>query len=524
VVGEIREYERASTTVANAYVSPLADRYLHRLEERWQLPGDRSRFFMMASNGGFISVNRARQYPVKLVASGAAAGVIAAKFIGQVAGLDNIIAFDMGGTTAKASVGKGNRLQVAYETEVARAERFKRGSGLPLRVPVVDLIEVGAGGGSIAYRDSGGLLKVGPRSAEANPGPACYGQGGEEPTVTDADLLLGYLNPTYFLGGEMPLLPERSREAITSRLAELLGISTEDAAWGIREVVNENMAMALRVHVAERGEDPRNFALVATGGAGPTHAFDIARKLAIDTVVYPFGAGVASCLGLLVAPPMVEIGRSSPVRLRKIDWNRFFSLYRVMEKEALDGLTEVGIDMTHGEVIRQADMRYVGQGHEVTVDLLSLSEDSPDVSTLHDAFEQTFIKHYGKAIDGVPVEVISLRVIAKAPAPSLSLAHVSELTLKEPFKGDRKVYLGPQEGWTNTPVFDRYAIPPDWSTVGPALVEERESTAWIGPGGEVRVDEAKNLIVSVPLPPTGEDEVIGNGSNTQDENIKGKEK
>lgn len=498
IVGEIREYERASTTVANAYVKPIVDGYLNRLASKWHRSEGGTPFFMMSSNGGFVSVNRARQYPIKLAASGAAAGVIAAKFFGETANLDNIIAFDMGGTTAKASVVKGKRLRIIYETEVARAERFKRGSGLPIRVPVVDLIEVGAGGGSMAFLDIGRLLKVGPQSAEANPGPACYGKGGKEPTVTDADLLLGYLNPNYFLGGEMPLLPELSYKAIASRLADPLHISIEEAAWGIREVVNENMSQALRVHVAERGEDPRNFALVATGGAGPTHAFDIAIKLAIETVVYPFGAGVASCVGLLVAPSIVEIGRSYPVRLSKIEWDRFFNIYRIMEKEATSGLIEVGVLVTDIEITRQADMRYVGQGYEVTVDLPFISEDSPDSSKLKDAFEKTFILYYGRTIEGVPIELINLRIIAKSPAPSLSLSHSIEIAPENPLKGERKVYLDPQHGWIKIPVFDRYALPPNWTANGPVLIEERESTAWIGIGGVVRVDEAKNLIVSVP--------------------------
>src|SRR5262249_38969829 len=302
VVPEIREFERTSTTAANVYVIPLMARYLDDLERKVHDLGIRGNFYMMLSSGGIATPDTVKRVPVRLVESGPAAGALAAARMAREANEPRMLSFDMGGTTAKACVIDRGEPLLAREVEVARADRFKKGSGLPIRVPVIELIEIGAGGGSIARIDRLGLLKVGPESAGADPGPACYGLGGTEPTVTDADLVLGYLDPSFFLGGRMRLDVNAASRAIEERVAQPLGLSLTDAAWGIHRVVNENMAAAARIHGIERGKDLRAYPLFAFGGAGPVHAWAVGRILKVPRVLVPFGAGGNSAWGLLGAP------------------------------------------------------------------------------------------------------------------------------------------------------------------------------------------------------------------------------
>ena len=316
VVPEIREYERTSTTLANVYVRPLVERYLERLEARLRAQGmtDAS-LYIMLSSGGTGTVETARRFPIRMIESGPAAGALAAAQYGSLTDRPNLLSFDMGGTTAKACIIDNGEPLVSADFEVARVYRFKRGSGLPVRVPVIEMIEIGAGGGSIARADTLGLLKVGPDSAGAQPGPACYGRGGAAPTVTDADLLLGYLDPAFFLGGKMRLDLAAAERALGA-LGERLGLSATEAAWGVHQVVNENMAGAARIHAVERGKDPRAYPLFAFGGAGPVHAYRVAKILDVPELVIPLGAGVTSALGFLVAPLAFDFVRSffSPAR------------------------------------------------------------------------------------------------------------------------------------------------------------------------------------------------------------------
>ncbi|HSR22739.1 MAG TPA: hydantoinase/oxoprolinase family protein, partial [Candidatus Eisenbacteria bacterium] len=319
VVPELGEYVRASTTVANDYVRPLMDRYLATLERRLRAAGLRAPLHLMLSTGGLATVETGRRFPVRLTESGSAAGALSAAFSGAATGERDVLGFDMGGTTAKACLVESGEPLLAREHEVARVYRFAPESGLPLRVPVIDLIEIGAGGGSIARVDRFGLPKVGPESAGAEPGPACYGRGGDRPTVTDADLLLGYLDPRFFLGGEMALDAGAARAAVGG-LAAALGLDLDEAAAGVHRVVNESMAGAARMHSIERGRDIRRFALVATGGAGPVHAWGVARRLGIRRLVLPPSAGVASAFGMLTAPPAFDFARSLPSALADVGW------------------------------------------------------------------------------------------------------------------------------------------------------------------------------------------------------------
>ena len=322
VVPEIREYERTSTTVANVYVQARVERYLRDLEERLARAGFRGALLLLLSSGALATVETAARFPVRLLESGPAGGALAAAAFGAAAGYEDLLSFDMGGTTAKFAVIDHGEPLLAHGFEVDRRYRFKKGSGLPIKLPVIEMIEIGAGGGSIARIDALGLLKVGPDSAGADPGPACYGRGGERPTVTDADLVLGYLDPGFFLGGAMSLDVEAAREAIRRDVAEPLGLSVEEAAWGIHQIVNEVMAGAARVHTLERGGDPRRLPVFAFGGAGPVHGYRIAAALGSPRLIVPSGAGVMSAIGFLAAPLAFDFARSFPGRLDALDWAR----------------------------------------------------------------------------------------------------------------------------------------------------------------------------------------------------------
>src|SRR5687768_14757556 len=367
IAREIREYERMSTTVANAYVQPLVAEYLRRLDQRVEALAPRAPLRIMVSSGGFTSGEAAAETPILLLESGPAGGVLSALNTARANGIDRILAFDMGGTTAKACVAVGGEPLIAHSFEAARVHRFKRGSGLPMLIPSIDLIEIGAGGGSIAHVNELGLLNIGPASAGADPGPACYGQGGTEPTVTDADLVLGYLNPDNFLGGEMKLRRDLAEQAL-SKLASALKLTTTDVAWGICNIVNENMAAAARIHIAEKGHDPREFAMVATGGAGPVHVVEVARKLQIPRVLATIAAGAGSCLGLLAAPARVDRSWSNPSLVKDIEWKRVAKVYSDLRADADGELASAGA----GDAIKWwigAEMRYAGQGHDVSVTL-----------------------------------------------------------------------------------------------------------------------------------------------------------
>ncbi|MCA1722731.1 MAG: hydantoinase/oxoprolinase family protein [Thermomicrobia bacterium] len=466
VVPEIREYERTSTTLANVYVRPLVQTYLRRLEERLRALGMRdTSLYIMLSSGGTATVETAQRYPIRLIESGPAAGALAAAHYGALTGRPNLLSFDMGGTTAKACIIENGEPLVSADFEVARVYRFKRGSGLPVRVPVIEMIEIGAGGGSIARADSLGLLKVGPDSAGAQPGPACYGRGGTAPTVTDADLLLGYLDPSFFLGGKMRLDRGAAEHAIAG-LGDRLGLSAIEAAWGIHQVVNENMAGAARIHAVERGKDPRAFPLFAFGGAGPGHAYRVAKILDAPELVVPLGAGVTSALGFLVAPLAFDYVRSFFSPLQDLDFDHVTALLDEMEQAGRATLAAAGVAPEQITYRRTAEMRYRNL--------------------------------YGRIAEGVPLEVLNWRVVISGPRPEINLAAeaAAATDATEAIKGAREIYLPERNGFASVPVYDRYALAPGTAFAGPAVVEERESTTIIG-GGTVTVDAYRNLIVAM---------------------------
>jgi N-methylhydantoinase A len=495
VVPSFREYERTSTTVANVYVQALTDRYLADLEHRLATIGFAGQLFVMLSSGGIATLETAVRFPIRLLESGPAAGALAAARFGSASGARDLISFDMGGTTAKLCLVERGEPLVAEEFEVDRAYRFRRGSGLPVKIPVIDMIEIGVGGGSIAGIDALGLLKVGPNSAGASPGPACYGLGGEEPTVTDADLVLGYLDPQYFLGGSMALDVEAAERAIETRVAEPLGLSVEQAAWGIHRVVNESMATAARVHAAERGANPSVLPLFAFGGAGPVHAVGVAEVLGSPSVIAPIGAGVASSIGFLVAPLAFDFVRSRPCALEHLDWDDVRLLIDEMESEGDAILTRSGVAEDAIVHRRYADLRYVGQGHEVRVELPP--EAFGDNALTIDCFEREYTRIYGRSGPDAPPEVISWRVKSAGPRPEFELAGDDAPASADPLKGSRPAYFPATAGYVDTSVYDRYRLASGAVVNGPAIIEERESTIVIGPGQRALVSPDRNVVISL---------------------------
>ncbi len=499
VAPEIREYERMSTTVCNAYVQPMTERYVQRLAQELRDDGFRRELYLMNSSGGIVDAHTAARFPVRLVESGPAAGVLVSIYFGDLIGESNLVSFDMGGTTAKICLVKNGQPSKANTFEIARVHRFKRGSGLPVRIPTIELIEIGAGGGSIARVNELGLLKVGPESSGAEPGPACYGFGGQEPTVTDADALLGYLNPDYFLGGRMSLNLQAAEEAMR-HVGEPLGLSPVEAARGVFQVVNENMISATRVHVAERGGDTRRLKLMAFGGAGPVHAYEIARALKMPGYVCPTSAGVASALGFLTAPAAFDFARTFVARLTPDALARLDEVFADMEAEGRATLAAAGVPNDEMRFLRSADLRHVGQGHEITVPMPDgrLADVSID-DVIKPTFYQVYEDIYGHAHRHLDLEIMTCRVTATSPRPNVALPqapHDPESVTKAR-KGTRPVYFTALGGFVDTPVYDRYLLAAGATFDGPAIVEERDSTAVVGPHATATIDEYLNLIVTL---------------------------
>jgi N-methylhydantoinase A len=499
VVPEIREYERTSTTTANVYVAPLMARYLADLERRLAGLGVPGQLYVMQSSGGIALPPLARRLPIRLVESGPAAGALAAAQAARERGDARLLSFDMGGTTAKACVIDGGAPLVAREFEVARADRFKKGSGLPIRVPVIEMIEIGAGGGSIARVDRMGLLKVGPDSAGADPGPACYSLGGRQPTVTDADLLLGYLDAEFFLGGRMRLDRGAAEHAVQERVARPLGLDATAAAWGIHRVVNEGMAAAARIHGIERGRDLRAYPLFAFGGAGPVHCWQVARILKVPRILLPFGAGAMSAWGLLAAPLAFDFVRTVRAQLDQADWDTLNRLFAEMEDEGRQLLGRAGVAPEMVRVTRIAEMRYVGQGHEVEAPIPSGDLSASSLSAITASFEEAYRALYHRLPQGVPIEALNWRMTISGPPPKLALGGAGDSrAVAGALKGSRQAWFAEAAGWVDTPVYDRYALAAGAVFEGPAIVEERESTAVVGPGARCRVDDSLTIEVTTP--------------------------
>jgi N-methylhydantoinase A/oxoprolinase/acetone carboxylase beta subunit len=496
VLPQIREYERTSATVMNAYVQPLMRRYLSHLEKGLKERGFRGEFFLMTSSGGSIDRETAEEFPIQLIESGPAAGALVAGFIGTRSGEPNVLSFDMGGTTAKAAIIRRGRALVNTTHEVARVRRFKRGSGLPVGIPVLDLIEIGAGGGSIAEIDEVGLLQVGPRSAGADPGPACYGRGGTEPTVTDANVILGFINPDYFLGGAMQLDRAAAVRALETEVVERLGLDAVGSAAAIYRIVTENMAEAARVHSVEMNVDIRRYGVIAFGGAGPLHAYGVARRLGSPFVMCPRDAGVLSALGLLVAPLAFEFARTMIEDLDRLNPAQVRAIFSELEQEGRAMLSKSGV--TQATFEHSVDMSYVGQGFEVTTTVPPELLQNGSLSTLKKRFDDTYAERFGRRLDDLEARAVTWRVLASGPVPEVVL---SEPTARgngsEALKGYRPVHF-PEFGQIDKcAVYSRLDLALGAQFNGPAVAEEKASTVVIPPDARARVDEQGNIIFSL---------------------------
>ena len=492
----MREYPRASTTIANAYVQPITARYLQRVEAGLHSSGIDAPLNIMLSSGGTTTVAASRDFPVRLVESGPAGGALAGVHWGRLLGQADVLAFDMGGTTAKAALTRAGELAISNQSEVAHVHRFKRGSGLPLMVPMIEMIEIGAGGGSIAHLNALGLPAVGPQSAGSTPGPASYGSGGKQPTVTDADLLLGYLNPDFFAGGDIKLDAAAARESFVE-LATALDLPLERTAWGVHQLVNENMAAAARVHAAERGLEIRRYCMVATGGAGPVHACGVAAGLGISRIIIPPLAGVGSAFGFLTAPIAFDFTRSYVARLNEIDLSELNRILADLKREGRRIVEAAGVPPGDITVRLNIDMRYVGQGYEVRVPFAMETLSERHIAEMQRVFESEYRAFYGQLADGVPIEAVNWRVLISGPQPQIDSADFEESQTH----GDapiayRPVRFAPDQAPLETPVFRREQLGASWSADGPLIIEAAASTTVVTPGWSAQVAAGGCLLLT----------------------------
>lgn len=490
-----KEYERTSTTVTNAYLMKGVADYLHHLKEEFERRGFPKDIFIMQSNGGIATSSAMEKYPVHMVESGPAAGAQLSAYLGRMLGVENIISFDMGGTTAKiCPIVKGDP-RVTDEFEIEKI-KLRSGSGIPINIPAIDMIEIGAGGGSIA-RLNMGMIVAGPDSAGALPGPMCYERGGQEPTVTDANLVLGYLNPNFFAGGEMRLDPVASAAGIEEKIAQPLGYSLEKAAWGIHEIVTANMARALRVMTVERGYDPRNFLLMAFGGAGPMHASQLAKVVGVRKVLIPIFAGVASALGMLITDPKFHFSRTFIAKLNSDILNKLKEIYQELEFQGRQSLESCGVPGTFN-FFRSCDMRYLGQGHEINVPVLEKDLNEDGVELLKARFNEEYKRNYGYADEGAELEIVTLKLVAACHRPNLELkTERMKSKVTDPKKDVRKIYIPEEKGYRSCPVYDRDKLYQGFKTRGPAIVEEKTSSTVALPGDVIEVDGLGNLVITL---------------------------
>jgi N-methylhydantoinase A len=488
---EIREYERISTTVCNAYVQPLVSKYLKKLiveQKKLNLKGELS---LMLSSGGITDIQTAIDFPINLVESGPAAGVLSAIYYGKQINEKNILSFDMGGTTAKMGLIKDGKPTISDNFEIGRVRRFKKGSGLPVKIPTIELIEIGAGGGSIAHVDELGLLKVGPESAGADPGPACYEKGNKFPTVTDANLVLGIINPDNFLGGRMKLNIDLSKDVINENIANKLKISLIDSALGIYKIVNESMISATRVHIAERGSDPRKLILIAFGGAGPIHAHSIARSLKMKGFVCPAKAGVASTVGFLNAPVSYDYFQSF-ISILKIEvFEKINNIYETMKKRGLDTLLRSSELKKNVRFILQADMRHKGQGHEILVDINNEDIINKNIQIIKNNFYKSYEKVYGFSHNILEIEITKLRLKAIGKTPKFNISE--ENTDKKSQLSKRHIYLSKGKPLLAS-IYKRADLSEHKKYYGPAVIEEIDSTVVIPNNCSFTKDNNQNII------------------------------
>lgn len=501
VCPEFREYLRGSTAAVNAAVMPIVSRYVDALESRLAALGATAPFYVMQSNGGVMTSASAKERPVYMVESGPAAGVIAAAAVAAPYRYPNVLSFDMGGTTAKVGLIQDGRLRLSTEMEVGAQAVTPlgegRGGGYPVRTPVIDLVEVGAGGGSEAWIDAGGALRVGPRSAGARPGPACYGLGGVTPTITDANLALGRLDPAFFLGGEMTLDADAARRAVADRVAGPLGLDPLAAASGIVEIANAHMIGAMRLVSVQRGYDPRDFVLVAFGGAGPLHANALARELGIPTVLVPPSPGIASAVGMLATDIRHEFVATRRLQLDGLAPATLEALFADFVAEGEARLTRDGVPPADRRMVRSADLRYHGQSFELSVIVPPGPLSAADVLRLRDEFHAMHERAYGYAAPDDTVELVNVRLAAVGVTPKPRRAPLAEggLTATPAVKGRREVWFAEVGGFRATIVLDRGKLLRGNVIDGPAIIEEPDASTLVHPGWTATVDEHGNLVL-----------------------------
>ncbi|MFM7305385.1 MAG: hydantoinase/oxoprolinase family protein [Alphaproteobacteria bacterium] len=484
---EMREWERFSTTVANAYVQPLMARYLTQLELGLREAGLACPLYLMLSGGGLTTIDTAARFPIRLVESGPAGGAIFSAFVARQRGFDKVLSFDMGGTTAKICLIDDFRPQASRTFEVARVGRFKKGSGLPLRIPVIEMVEIGAGGGSIAQVDSMGRIQVGPESAGADPGPACYGRGGTHPAVTDANLALGRYDPELFAGGALRLYPDQSRKALAEHVGGKLALSADMAALGVVEMVDENMANAARVHAIESAKNYEGRVVIAFGGGGPVHGYRVAEKIGVKRILVPSGAGVGSAIGFLRAPVAYEVVKSLYQRFGSFDITAVNSLLAAMSQEAA-GVVAEGAFGAPIEETRIAYMRYVGQGHEIAVPIPPRALTEQDVREIRALYDAEYSRFYDRPVPGSDVEILSFAVTVRTVEAHVeSAAAVANAPAPSPIRVQmvRDTATGEVAEWQ---VYDRDAMRPGATVAGPAIIAEAETSTLIGPGWMCRMD------------------------------------
>tara|TARA_R110002124_G_scaffold274464_1_gene444362 strand:+ start:4425 stop:6512 length:2088 start_codon:yes stop_codon:yes gene_type:complete len=472
---QMREYERFNTVVANAYIKPLMASYLGRLEDRLRRESVTCRIFLMHSGGGIISIQNAADFPVRLVESGPAGGAVFAAHIAARYGLDKVLSFDMGGTTAKICLIKNQTPKTSRVFEVARTYRFKKGSGMPISIPVIDMVEIGAGGGSLAHVDGMRQIRVGPESAGSEPGPACYGRGGTRPGVTDADLVLGKLDPDNFAGGSITLHPDQSEQALSAHVGDTLDMDAVEAAFGVAEVVDENMANAARVHAVENGEDLSEYTMIAFGGAAPLHAGRLCEKLGVQHLLVPPGAGVGSAIGFLRAPFSFEANRSVYMKLSDFDGEKIKSLLTDLKAEATGFVRtcdEISPILSEFKVY----MRYTGQGWEIPIDLTEDQAMNPDAAIFEARFEEDYTKLFGRPVAGMDIEITVWSVNATTPPEEVS--HISETdgTAQVALNETRQLFDAASSSYLDAHVIDRNSMEAGQRANGPAAVTEAETT------------------------------------------------
>ncbi len=484
---EMREWERFSTTVANAYVQPLMAGYLARLRAGLDAMGMNVPVFMMLSGGGLTGIDTAAKFPIRLVESGPAGGAIFSAFVARQKGLSKVLSFDMGGTTAKVCLIDDFAPQASRSFEVARIGRFQKGSGLPLRIPVIEMVEIGAGGGSLAHVDGLGRIQVGPESAGAVPGPACYGRGGEKPAVTDANLLLGRYDPATFAGGALTLFPAQAEAALVAAVGRPMGLEAPMAALGVVEMVDENMANAARVHAIESAKTYEGRTIVAFGGGGPVHGYRVAEKIGVTRMLVPSGAGVGSAIGFLRAPVAYEVVRSLYQRFASFDVAGVNALLADMSREAAEVVSRGSFGAPTKET-RTAYMRYVGQGHEIAVPMPAGALGAEDVARIRADYDAEYARFYDRPVPGSDVEVMSFAVVVSTVVEAVEpVAEPAAAPAPAPIRHQavRDTATGAVAEWA---VYDRTAMPPGCRVLGPCIISEDETSTLVGAGWVCAVD------------------------------------